>query len=250
MKLIVLRTGDVAEPVRVARGEFDVLIRDTVAEAWGGPWETIDVRRPDAPLPRVEEVAGFIVTGSSHSVTERAPWMLRVEAYLRDVVRADAPLLGICFGHQLLGQALGGEVTKNPRGREIGTVKLAVTRDAGVDPILAGLPRAFQVNATHVDTVSKLPADARVLATTELEPNAIFAIGENVRGVQFHPEIDADAMRGYVRARWDVIAKDGLDPEAIFGGIAETRENGQVLKNFVTGFVLPAAAKRRRRESA
>jgi GMP synthase (glutamine-hydrolysing) len=237
VKIFVLRAGDVAATVRDSRGEFDVLIRETVGDAWRGSWETVDVRT-DVPLPSPEEGAAFIVTGSSSSVTERAPWMLRAEAHLRELVAAGAPVLGICFGHQLLAQALGGEVAKNPRGREIGTVQIARHAPAHADdPLFHGLPSTFQVNATHVDTVVKLPPGARVLAVTDREPTAAFGLGDHVRAVQFHPEIDADAMRGYVKARWDVIAKDGLDPQAIWEAIGNPNENGQVLRNFVLHFV-------------
>ena len=238
--LVILRAGDAAAPVAERRGQFPSWIKREVGGAWSGGWIEHDIRIEGTPLPDARGAAGFIITGSSSSVTERAPWMLRAEAYLRDLVAADAPVLGICFGHQLLGQALGGEVVKNPRGREIGTVRVTVKRDAPADPLLGGLPESFHVNATHVDTVATLPKGARVLAETALEPNAIFAVGQRVRGVQFHPEIDADAMRGYVRARWEVIGKDGLDADAILRGVRETRENGQILKNFVTGIVLPS----------
>ena len=78
-------------------------------------------------------------------MTERAPWMLRAEALVRGIERARVPLLGICFGHQMIAQALGGEVRKNPRGREIGTVRVTRRLD---DPLFAGLPRTFDVNAT------------------------------------------------------------------------------------------------------
>jgi len=210
-----------------------------VGDAWRGGWETVDLRT-DAPLPPAADGAAFIVTGSSSSVTERAPWMLRAEAYLRELAAAEAAVFGICFGHQLLAQALGGEVTKNPRGREIGTVQVA--RDPAThddDPLFEGIPHAFAVNATHVDTVARLPPGARVLASTRLEPTAAFAVGPRIRAVQFHPEIDGDAMRGYVEARAHLAAAEGLDPVAIRDRSVDTPHGAQTLRNFVAHVVRP-----------
>jgi len=159
VRIIVLRTGDALPPVAEKNGEFFDFIKRTVGDTWAHDWESLDVRVPDVALPDPETAAAFIITGSASSVTERAPWMLRTEEYVRRIVAAEVPLLGICFGHQLIGQALGGEVAKNPRGREIGTVRLEVSED---DPILEGQPRTFDVQATHSDTVVRLPPGARV----------------------------------------------------------------------------------------
>ncbi|MEO6573250.1 MAG: glutamine amidotransferase [Polyangiaceae bacterium] len=229
MRLIVLQAGDVVAALVPTRGEYLDLIRETVGDAWGEDWGVVDVRS-DAPVPDPSTVAGYIMTGSSASVTERAPWMLRTEARLREIAAANIPLFGICFGHQMIAQALGGEVTKNPRGREVGSVFLD---RLAIDPIMSGLPERFSVNTTHVDTVARLPAGARLLASTTLEPTAAFAIGDTVRGVQFHPELDASAMRAYVVARSEGIQADGMDPEKISAAVIESPENGAVLKNFV-----------------
>jgi len=246
VKIIVLRAGDAAAPVAAERGEFDLWIREAVGDAFPGAWETIDVRGDGAP-PAPDAADGFVITGSAHSVTERAPWMLRVEAWIRDLEVAGAPLLGICFGHQLITQALGGEVARNPRGREIGTVTLDRLGD---DPLLDALPPAFGVQTTHVDAAVRLPPRARLLGRTERDPNAIFAVGASMRAVQFHPEIDADAMRRYVDARAAAVREDGLDPDAIRRAVRETEENGRILKNFVTRFVLPYVAARAKTSAA
>src|SRR5580658_7619509 len=182
--IVILRAGDAAPPVAARRGQFPEWIVRIVGPVWGGAWAVHDVRT-EAPLPAVEAAAAFVMTGSSSSVTERAPWMLRAEAHVREIARAEAPFFGICFGHQLVAQALGGEVTKNPRGREIGTVRV---RRLAEDPLFDGLGEELAVNATHVDTVARLPAEARVLASSELELTQAFAVGDRIRCVQFHPE--------------------------------------------------------------
>lgn len=232
MKLVVLRAGDAAAPVAARRGEFFSWIQREVGESWNGEWVEHDVRT-DQPLPGPHDADGFIITGSSSSVTERLPWMLRTEALVRDIADAGSPLFGICFGHQLVGQALGGLVAKNPRGREIGTQTVRVLPHSPLDPILDGLPGEFRANHTHVDSVVKLPPGARVLAETDLEPHAAFSIGDKVKCVQFHPEIDGDAMRGYVEARAHLIDAEGLDARAILERVADAPEGASTLRSFV-----------------
>ncbi len=160
--------------------------------------------------------------------------MLRVEELVRCIVRARRPLLGICFGHQIIAQALGGEVTRNPRGREIGTMRLDRVAD---DMIFAGLSRSVDVHGTHSDIVTRLPPGAAILATTPLDSVAAFRFGDRVRGVQFHPEFDADVMRGYLRARAAVVRAEGGDPEALLARVHDGTRGRDVLRNFARATV-------------
>jgi GMP synthase (glutamine-hydrolysing) len=232
VKLIVLRAGDVAAPVAARRGEFFSWITREVGDAWSGEWVERDIRK-DEPLPGPRDADGFVITGSSSSVTERAPWMLRAEELVRGIVDARTPLFGICFGHQLVGQALGGLVAKNPRGREIGTVEVRVVPHAPRDPIFDGLDDTFRANNTHVDSVVTLPPGARLLAESDLEKHAAFAIGETVKCVQFHPEIDGDAMRAYVEARAHLIEAEGGDPRAVLERVTDAPGGASTLRSFV-----------------
>jgi GMP synthase (glutamine-hydrolysing) len=233
VKLLVLRAGDVAPALAERRGQYFDWIRHEVGDAWTGEWAEHDVRT-EAPLPGPRDAAGFIMTGSSSSVTERAPWMLRAEELLRAVAREGTPFFGICFGHQMLGQALGGRVARNPRGREIGTREVRL-RAAGAprDPIFREQPERVLANHTHVDSVVELPPGARVLAETDLEGHAAFAIGDAIRGVQFHPEIDGDAMRAFVSARAKQIDAEGLDASAILAAARDAPDGAATLRNFV-----------------
>ena len=164
--------------------------------------------------------------------------MLRAEAYIRDVIEAETPILGICFGHQLMAQALGGSVEKKPRGREIGTVNVECL---ATDPLFDGLPATLTANATHVDSVVILPASAKVIARTALEAHAVVRVGPSARGVQFHPEIDGAVMRGYVQIRWPLLVDEGLDAESIHRAAGDTPESCELLRNFIRSFVLSPA---------
>jgi GMP synthase (glutamine-hydrolysing) len=232
--IVILRAGDAVAEVRAVRGDFPAWIRESAGDAWGGEWRAHDLREGE-PLPTIRDAAGFVITGSSSSVTERAPWMLRAEEYVRAIVAADVPLLGICFGHQLIGQALGGLVAKNPRGRELGTVLFE--RDAEEGPLFLKLPPEFTVNASHVDSVVRLPEGTRVLGKTALEPVSAFAVGARTWGVQFHPEFDGDVVRGYVEARSGAMRSEGLSPESAIERAADAPHGREVLRNFLRSIV-------------
>lgn len=231
VRLLILVTGQTLPAIAARRGDYPAWIREKTGDAWRGAWATHDVRTP-SPLPGVGDADAFVLTGSSSSVTERAPWMLRTEAFIRAVATAHKPLLGICFGHQIVAQALGGLVTRNPRGREMGAMRVSRTGD---DALFAGLPRAFDIHGTHVDAVAQLPPGAEVLATTPRDPHAAFRVGPWIKGVQFHPEFDADVMRGYLEARAEIVRGEGGDPEALLAGVHVATRGPEILRNFARG---------------
>lgn len=192
----------------------------------------VDVQHGE-PLPSPEGFAGVIVTGSAAMVTERAPWSERAAGWLREQAHAGLPLFGICYGHQLIAHALGGDVRDNPVGREMGTVPVQRLPAAATDPLFARLPERFLAQTTHLQTVSRPPEGAVVLARSERDHCQAFRWGERVWGVQFHPEFSARHMRGYVRARRDALHREGLDARAIEAAIAAAPHARTVLRRFV-----------------
>ncbi|RPD85419.1 glutamine amidotransferase [Luteimonas sp. 100069] len=186
-----------------------------------------------AELPDAGGFAGVIVTGSGAMVTDRAEWSERSAAWLRDAAHAGAPLFGICYGHQLLAHALGGEVGPNPRGREMGTFEIETTAAAADDPLFAGAGPRFLAQTSHLQGVLRLPEGATLLARSSLEPNHAFRWGERVWGVQFHPEFSATHMRGYIRGRSGPLYQEGLDPVALVAGVRAAPEARAVLQRFV-----------------
>ena len=230
--LAILIAGEPVPAAASARGSFAEMIRGAVGDAWPGPWQDVDGR---AELPDFERFAGMIVTGSAANVPTREAWILDLERYLARVVLGGLPVFGICFGHQLLGQALGGLVTKNPKGREIGTVAVELV---ATDPLLAGLSGSLLTNMTHIDSVVSLPRGARVLGRSALDDHALVRFSERAWGVQFHPEMDAEIIGHYVASRRATLIEEGLDVAAIEARIADTPASVAILRRFAAGELL------------
>lgn len=227
--IVVLVTGEPVPEARAKRGSFVELIRRAAPEFEATPWVAYDVRGTE-PLPDIGAALAVIVTGSPASVTERSPWIERTALLLRQLVMAEVPVLGICFGHQLLAHALGGRVAINPRGREIGTVAF---RARGSDLLFSDVP-SFIVNSTHVDSVLELPPDAELLGETALEPHAAARFGPWAWGVQFHPEIDAEVMRYYVRARHEALVAEGFDVPRLLEEARDAPESCDIIRRFLS----------------
>ncbi len=239
-RVLVVKAGATAASVRVAFGDYDRWFarafppgaaRCTVVEAHVGAALPQDARGHDA----------VIVTGSPRSVIERAPWMARTGEWLLEIAARGVPVLGVCFGHQLLASALGAKVRRSPLGREIGTVACTRTAAGRDDPLLDGVPDRFEVQATHEDAVFDAPPALEVLAGNAHSAVQAFRAGRNVRGVQFHPEIDAAVMRALVEARAASLSAEeairGGDPArrvgAVLAGIRPTPAGGRILRNFL-----------------
>src|SRR5207237_17295 len=178
-------------------------------------------QRLESALDRVRP-QGIIVTGSPLSVIENAPWMLQLGDDLLRVGASGTPVLGVCFGHRLRARAAGGDVVQNPRGREIGTVRVQLTEAGRKDVLFAWADGPeIEVQATHVDAVDPLPAGATVLASNENTAAQAYRLSETVAGVQFHPELWAAAMRDLILSRRDKLAAEGRDADALAARVPE-----------------------------
>lgn len=232
-RFLIVKTGTTVPNVVVRRGDFEAWI----ARGLGVAQESVETRAvyEGAALPlahELDELTGVVVTGSAAMVTQRLPWSERTAQWLHEAVAADVPVLGICYGHQLLAHAFGGRVADNPRGRNIGTIDVALNEAGARDPLLGALGPVLHVAVSHVQSVIELPQGAKLLATAERDPNHAFSIGKRAWGVQFHPEFDADIVRGYVAARRDIINGEGLDATAIERAARDTNHGPAVLRRF------------------
>ncbi|HEY4560274.1 MAG TPA: glutamine amidotransferase [Lysobacter sp.] len=227
---LILETGQPVASMR-RHGGFPHWIR-TAAGLPRDAAVVVDVERGDAP-PSREGFAGAIVTGSGAMVTDRHDWSERTAAWLGEAAQAGLPLLGICYGHQLIAHALGGEVGWHPRGREMGTVEVERLAPSDADPLFSGLPERFAAQATHLQSVLKVPEGAALLARSGHDPVHAYRWRDSVWGVQFHPEFSTTHMRGYVRARRDALHGEGLCATSTERAVSATPHARRVLRRFV-----------------
>jgi GMP synthase (glutamine-hydrolysing) len=184
-------------------------------------------------LPDREGFAGVLITGSGSMVTERLEWSERSAAWLREAAHAGLPLFGICYGHQLIAHALGGEVAYNPVGREIGTVRIDRLPEADGDPLFGAHPPAFEAHATHMQSVVRMPDGAVRLARSDKDGCHAFRWGKSVWGVQFHPEFSTLMMRGYIAVRHEKLLHEGIDRLAIERTVTAAPHARNLLRRFV-----------------
>lgn len=233
-RILIIKTGRTHEVIRERHGCFD----DWMISALG-------IRREQAEVVHVHEggllpaqldgIAGMVITGSPAMVSERLPWSEAVARWLAFQLverRQPVPVIGICYGHQLLAHALGGRVDYNPRGREIGTVTLRATDALADDPLLGGLEFPLDAHVTHLQSVVDLPPGAVLLAKSAQEPHHAFRVGEHIWGVQFHPEFNDDIMRSYIEHLGSRMAEEGLDPLAVRATVRPAPAAGTVLRRF------------------
>ena len=150
------------------------------------------------------------------------------------LIAARVPFLGICYGHQLLGRAAGGEVGYHPRGREVGTVSIELTPEGQRDPLFKGIPARFVAHATHAQSLLRLPDGAVHLAFNGFESHHAFRVGESAWGVQFHPEYTREIMQTYVSDEIAGLEAAGEDAGALREVVSDAPFAGRVLTNFAS----------------
>ena len=230
MTLLIVQTGTAIPAVRRQLGDFAHWFR----RGLGLSVRQTRVARVDrgAQLPPPRSVSGVVVTGSGAMVTDRLEWSETTARWLRRAVDADIPVLGVCYGHQLLAHALGGRVGYNPHGREMGTVHVRHAPELHDDPLLGALPAAFQAQATHLQTVLEPPRDAKVLARSALDGCQAVRFAPRAWGLQFHPEFGAREMRAYIRARDGALADEDFDVPAMLREVRATPQAKTILRRF------------------
>ncbi len=189
MKIGILETGEVPSDLKARHGDYPDMFK-TMLGAVDPSLEFAVVRVVTGERPADPRQAdAWIVTGSRHGVYDDLPWIAPLKAFLRDCVAQGVPVVGICFGHQILAEALGGRAEKSAKGWGLGVQEYEVARRPSW---MAHVPDRFAVRALHQDQVVALPEGATVLARSPHCEFAAVAYGDpeapDAVTLQPHPE--------------------------------------------------------------
>jgi len=192
-KLLILKAGSTFKEIINSFGDFE----DWILEGMNlEPYQaSVFPLYSNENLPNPNSFRGIIITGSHNDVTEHLPWMESFIGWAKNLPGTNIPVLGICFGHQLLAHSFGGSIEFNQKGREFGMVDIHLTREGEQDFLLGKFPRDFVGPTNHSQTIAHLPDGAITLGFSDIENCHAFRFGNKIWGVQFHPEYTSEIMQ-------------------------------------------------------
>jgi len=198
MKIGILRTGHAPDGLIDTMGNYDTMF-ERLLDGHDFTYQTfsvVDGEFPDGP----QNADGWLITGSKHGAYEDHAWIPPLEALIREIHATGKPMIGVCFGHQIIAQAMGGTVEKYKGGWSVGPTEYT----------LDGAP--VTLNAWHQDQVTQLPDTARVVGSSDFCAHAMLAYGDSIWTLQPHPEFSPAFMDGLIKTRGKgVVPDDRLD---------------------------------------
>jgi GMP synthase-like glutamine amidotransferase len=179
-----------------------------VLKAVAPDWEYIVYPVLHGEFPSsVNECDGYITTGSRYGVNDDLPWIDQLLVFIREIDQQQLKFVGICFGHQLLAKALGGQVEKSSRGWGVGvSFNHIIDKQRWMSPY----QEAMDLVVSHQDQVVELPHNAERLASSQFCPNYMFQIGKHLMGVQGHPEFSRPYSAELMDRRRDRISSSRI----------------------------------------
>lgn len=212
MQLTIIQTGEVPASLRSRFSPYAKMFESMFDRtAQGFDYQTIKVSE-GAPFPNPADLDGIVITGSAAGVYDDLAWMEPLRDFVRKSYQQRTPMLGICFGHQIMADALGGDVRKSPKGWGLGRHVYDVAKRPR---FMQAAPQSMAVACSHQDQVLIAPAQAEVILASQFTPNAGLAY-ENGAALSFqpHPEFDDDYALALAELRRGG-APDALVDEAV-----------------------------------
>ena len=187
MQIGILQTGLAPDPLVKDHGDYPQMFEHLLA---GNGFTFRTYRVVDGQFPAgVHDCDGWLITGSRHGAYEDHPWIAPLEQLIRDAYGAHVPMVGICFGHQIIAQAMGGKVEKFAGGWSTGATRYDFEGET------------MTLNAWHQDQVVTRPKGATVIASNDFCENAALLYDDRIFTLQAHPEYDGAFIGGLVETR-------------------------------------------------
>ena len=225
MKLAILETGRPPGQLADEFGDYPAMFEAMLGS--GFEVESFDVQAGELPEPRAHHA--YLITGSPAGVYDPLPWIAPLQQFIRDA--KDARMVGVCFGHQVMAEALGGHVEKSDRGWGAGLHRYEVVRP---EPWLDGAG-TISVPASHQDQVVVRQPNTEVVAQSDFTPFAALAWTDRPAiSFQFHPEFSVGYAKALIEKRYDRVN----DPDAALVSLDAPNDNARVarwIRNFLNG---------------
>lgn len=187
----------------------------------------------------IHDCDGWLISGSRHGVYDELDWMASMQEFIREVAQARLPLIGVCFGHQIVAAALGGEVVKSERGWGVGVHSYDVDRNYSW--MRQPSPASVAMYAFHQDQVVTLPPSAEVFLSSDFCPYAGLSYGDSIISVQAHPEFEEAYEQALLQMFGGTLIPAEISQAALDGMQAGARADTRVLADWFAEFFLSRA---------
>ncbi|QQS48772.1 MAG: amidotransferase [Acidobacteriota bacterium] len=233
MKIGLLLCDHVAERFERIEGDYPAMFNRLFARQ-AADFELIayDACRDLWPAS-IDECDAYLTTGSRLSVYDDVPWLRTFSEFLREARRIEKPFVGICFGHQMMAEALGGRVLKSDDGWGAGVHPIRILqRETWMEPFQP----VISLQHMHQDQVVELPDEAVLLGSSDHCPVAIFRLGRSMLGIQAHPEFGKEYVGALIEDRLERIGRERAD-EALESLNRPT--DSDLIADWISGFLFP-----------
>jgi GMP synthase-like glutamine amidotransferase len=238
MKLTIIQLGDVPAALQPRFGAYPPMFKRMFDDAGQGfDYDTVPVVH-GAPFPDPAELDAILIPGSAAGVYDDYVWMEPLRAFIRAAYANNTPMLGICFGHQIMADALGGDVRKSEKGWGLGRHVYSVAKKPG---FMAAAPATLAVACSHQDQVIVPPAGAEVILSSDFTPNAGLLYGNGAAlSFQPHPEFDDPYTVALAELRRGKAPDETID--TALASVTTTRSQSRDVALYIGAFLGKATA--------